>query len=136
MAISRWKVTTKDRRSLYVEDPQFRLTYYKGVLIIPPSSAPGIFVFDTKDSAERFAEHELKAVKILRVLPIGRAIKLRGFRPAIFDNHTIYRFWKNLPETIKASKGNGSLAKHLGNPLLSIEYLDGTLIYPAVKVMD
>jgi hypothetical protein len=138
MSVSRWKVTTEDRKSLYVEDKQFQLTYRKGMLVVPSNNAPGVFVFDTKDSAERHIAagglYKIEA-KILRVLPIGRAIKLKGFRPTAFDNHTIYRFWRNLPDTIKASKHSYLLYIHLGIES-SVESLDGTLIYPAVKVMD
>jgi hypothetical protein len=136
MPISRWKVTTKDRKSLYVKDPQFQIRYHKNTIVIPSHNAPGIFVFDTEASAERFVRGRHPEAKILRVLPMGRAIKLKGFRPTIYDNRTIYRFWKNLPETIKASENQDRLAKHLGYDTCGIERLDGTLIYPAVRVMD
>jgi hypothetical protein len=136
MTISRWKVTTRERKSLYVENEQFQLTYRKGMLVVPSNSAPGVFVFDAKDSAERFAKDLRRVVKILRVLPVGRVIKLKGFRPTVFDNHTIYRFWRNISETIEASRSCELLAEHLGCGLRSIDYLDGTLIYPAVRVMD
>jgi hypothetical protein len=134
--ISRWKVTTKDRKSLYVEDPQFQIIYHKNTIVIPSHNAPGIFVFGTKASAERFVRGRHRSAKILRVLPMGRAIKLKGFRPTDYGNRTIYRFWKSLPETIKASENHDCLAKYLRCGTFGIANLDGTLIYPAVRVMD
>jgi hypothetical protein len=139
MPVSRWKITTKDRKSLYVGDPGFQLTYQKGTIVIPQNNAPGIFVFDTKTSAElhiKDIESYYIEPKILRVLPIGKAIKLKGFRPTTFDNLTIFRFWEDIAETIKASESQDLLSKYLYNSLTSIERLDGTLIYPAVRVME
>jgi hypothetical protein len=136
--ISRWKVTTKDRKSLFSDRPGFQLTYPKGKIVVPPITAPGIFVFDTEDSAKQYIKGNIIDIKprLLRVLPIGKAIKLRNYRPTHFDCDTIVLFWQNISETIKASKSSDSLAKYLGHSILSIAPLCGTLIYPAVRVMD
>ena len=139
MPVSRWKVTTKDRKSLYVKEARFRLAYPKGEIVTPSSAAPGIFVFDTRTSAELYIKggfHYDLEPRILRVLPIGKAIKLKSYRPTFSDNATIFRFWRDISKTIKASGSQDLLSKHLRSSLTSIERLDGTLIYQAVKVMD
>jgi hypothetical protein len=139
MPVSRWKVTTKDRKSLYVKEARFRLAYPKGEIVIPSKSAPGIFVFDTRASAELYIKggfHYDLEPRILRVLPIGKAIKLKSYRPTFSDNATIFRFWQDISETIKASENQDLLSKHLYNSLTSIERIDGTIIYPAVRVVD
>jgi len=80
--ISRWKVTTKDRKSLYVEDPQFQIRYHKNTIVVPSHNAPGIFVFDTEASAERFVGltvrlHTSSHIS-LNEPKLGRAVPKKG----------------------------------------------------------
>jgi hypothetical protein len=135
MPISRWKVTNGYRNSLFVTYPQYQLHYPKGEIVVPSKSAPGIWVFDTRESAERYAEKfKYCFPEILRVLPIGRAIKLKRYRPRSFGHITIKAFWNYLAETIRHSDNEINLSMHLC--CAAIANLDGTLIYPAVRVMD
>jgi len=135
MAISRWKVTNGYRNSLFVTCPQYQLHYPRGEIVVPSKSAPGIWVFDTRESAAEYAErHEYKSPIILRVLPIGRAIKLKRYRPKSFGALTIRIFWKDLAKTIRASNHENDLCQLLS--ACTAAKLDGTLIYPAVRVMD
>ena len=105
----------------------------------PPESAPGIWVFDTIDSAKKHVrEYAPGSAKILRVLPIGRATKLKRYRPGSCDPETIETFWCYLAATIRHSDSKKALSMHLYGYVIAdaIAKLDGTLIYPAVKVMD
>jgi hypothetical protein len=137
MPISRWKVTNQFRNSLHVTLPKYRLHYQKGTIVIPSKSAPGIWVFDTRESAERYVGRFIwhqGFPEILRVLPIGRAIKLKRYRPKSFGLSTIELFWEHLADTIHHSNSALDLQIHLCGS--GITDLDGTLIYPAVRVMD
>jgi hypothetical protein len=133
--ISRWKVTNQFRDSLHVTLPEYRLHYRKDTIVVPSKSAPGIWVFDTRESAAEYARR-LKSLspKILRVLPIGCAIKLKHYRPNTFGALTIRIFWKDLAKTIRASGHENDLCQLLS--ACTAAKLDGTLIYPAVRVMD
>jgi hypothetical protein len=134
MPISRWKVTDRHRYSLHVLQPKYRLRYPQGAVVVPSRRAPGIWVFDTRDSAEEYAiQFDDSQPKILRVLPIGRAIRLKRYRPRTFGTSTIEAFWKNLAETIRMSCSERGLEVYLCNPVAE---LGGTLIYPAVRVLD
>ena len=117
--------------------PQFELEYLSGTTVVPPKEAPGIFVFDTKSSAEKYAQkfHKMHPM-VLRVIPIGKAIKLKQYRPAACGAMIAKRFWEAITKTIKASSDRGILGMYLQIGQNNIADVDGTLIYPAVRVME
>jgi len=75
-----WKVVTKDRRSFLLDpDSEYSLLYAKDSKVTAPENSAGVFCFETRASAEDFAQKQFhlglgRKYKIIRVEPIGKGI--------------------------------------------------------------
>lgn len=133
MAISRYKVVERGRNSFCAKKP-WAVKYEKGK-IVKGRNGTGVFVFETLDDAKRYNEKFCNAGTIIRVLPIGRGFKPK-FRPANFANDTIKRFWADINITKRGCRNKLELANILRIHFMQVEDNDGTIIYPAVRVME
>ena len=112
----RYKVTRMDRTSCLINRRScFSQKYLKGKMVTADPQTPGIFTFETKKHAQAFMP--LMEQLILKVQPIGK-----GTRPSHISRDLcqrgLMRFFKAL-----ASK-------------LTMWPPNGTICYPAVKVLD
>ena len=112
----RWKVTRMDRTSCLINRRScFCQKYLKGKIVTADPQTPGIFTFQTKQHAEVFMPQMEQL--ILKVKPLGK-----GVTPSCISRdlcqRDLMRFFKSL-----ASK-------------LTMWPPNGTICYPAVKVLD
>lgn len=142
MAISRYKLVNGDRSSVFIKDHRWKLYYLKGKIVQPQQKNSLIFTFDTYENAKKFMiEHKMERTIsqdsfIIRVLPIGKGIKPK-LRPTTW--HYIHRFWNNWPNILKSINNHNLSGSHSHYFNFEFEeYIpnDGTILYPAVKVME
>ena len=134
MAISRYKVVTPNRESFFA-NRTWSIRYDKGSTVIGRNGT-GVFVFETRDDAEKYSSRfSFRAGKIIRVIPIGKGFKPK-YRPTCYSDNVIEKFWEDINSTKRGCNDRSRLANILRIAQHQITSNDGTIIYPAVRVME
>lgn len=153
MAI-RYKVVNQYRKSVFVDTLSRILRYDKGNIVKAHPDSLGIFVFKRKKDAEKFCQSPSIGHNrlILRVETIGKGRSL-PIRPTTFGVYDIIRIEKQKKRFLKINQrfkkldiiidfckyfnGYREKDKVILNNLDGLKVLnDGTMVYPAVKVID
>jgi len=138
----RYKVVNLNRYSCFVNSSRYSLRYLKGSIVKAPKHTLGIFCFEKREYAEDFVKQARKSkyiFKIVKVETIGRGRKLL-VRPTVFCNNFINIlsedkkiFLRYMKEGIESLRTKISVPVHKNNFKFSY---DGTMVYPAVKVLE
>jgi len=128
----KYKVVSEDNKSAFLSlcngIKKYRLNYKKDTIVEAPKGTLGIMVFERKYQAEKFIRRQTDCpacFNIKRVLSIGKGKKPYSIcRISILDSdYDLDQFYR----------------KNIIDPFYRISKVsppDGTICYPAVKVLD
>jgi len=141
-----YKVTTYDRKSLFISETAYCLTYEKNTIITAREDTLGIFCFVNEEDALKMARRQGDcSPKVLRVKgTYGKRLK---FRPIIPDHEYLTKLKKYFS---KIMRKKAVYSKNSGRQIKRIELTDGqwirslqiencndsTIVFKSVIVLD